>query len=52
MVMESQTRSFCYVDDLIDGMIALMDSKDGFYGPVNIGNPHEFSMRRACQKCA
>ena len=40
----SQTRSFCYVDDLIDGMIALMDSKDGFYGPVNIGNPHEFSM--------
>ena len=40
----SQTRSFCYVDDLISGMIALMDSKDGFYGPVNIGNPHEFSM--------
>ena len=35
----SQTRSFCYVSDLIDGMIALMESRDGFYGPVNIGNP-------------
>ncbi|GAB0173009.1 MAG: SDR family oxidoreductase [Helicobacter trogontum] len=40
----SQTRSFCYVDDLIDGMILLMDSRDGFFGPVNIGNPCEFSM--------
>lgn len=39
-----QTRSFCYVDDLIEGMIRLMDSRDGFYGPVNIGNPREFSM--------
>lgn len=39
-----QTRSFCYVDDLINGMIKLMDSRDGFYGPVNIGNPKEFSM--------
>lgn len=39
-----QTRSFCYVDDLINGMIKLMDSRDGFYGPVNIGNPNEFSM--------
>lgn len=45
----SQTRSFCYVDDLIDGMVALMDSKDGFYGPVNIGNPHEFSMLELAQ---
>ena len=41
----SQTRSFCYVDDLISGLIALMDSRDGFTGPVNIGNPVEFSMR-------
>ncbi|MCX2716217.1 SDR family oxidoreductase [Helicobacter sp. MIT 21-1697] len=40
----NQTRSFCYVDDLIEGMIKLMDSRDGFYGPVNIGNPREFSM--------
>lgn len=45
----SQTRSFCYVDDLISGMIALMDSRDGFYGPVNIGNPHEFSMLELAQ---
>ncbi len=40
----SQTRSFCYVDDLIDGMIRLMNSRDGFTGPVNIGNPGEFTM--------
>ncbi|RDU61022.1 UDP-glucuronic acid decarboxylase family protein [Helicobacter marmotae] len=39
-----QTRSFCYVSDLIEGMIRLMESRDGFYGPVNIGNPKEFSM--------
>jgi len=40
----SQTRSFCYVSDLIDGMIRLMNSKKGFTGPVNIGNPKEFTM--------
>jgi UDP-glucuronate decarboxylase len=40
----SQTRSFCYVDDLIDGMYRLMNSRDGFTGPVNIGNPIEFTM--------
>ncbi len=39
-----QTRSFCYVDDLIDGMIAMMNSREGFTGPVNIGNPGEFTM--------
>ncbi|TFV92351.1 SDR family oxidoreductase [Algoriphagus kandeliae] len=39
-----QTRSFCYVDDLIEGMYRLMNSKDGFTGPVNIGNPGEFTM--------
>jgi UDP-glucuronate decarboxylase len=39
-----QTRSFCYVDDLIDGMYKLMNSRDGFTGPVNIGNPGEFTM--------
>jgi UDP-glucuronate decarboxylase len=39
-----QTRSFCYVDDLIEGMIRLMQSPDDFTGPVNIGNPTEFSM--------
>ena len=40
----TQTRSFCYVDDLIDGMYKLMNSRDGFTGPVNIGNPTEFTM--------
>jgi UDP-glucuronate decarboxylase len=40
----SQTRSFCYVDDLIEGMVRLMDSPPDFTGPVNIGNPGEFSM--------
>lgn len=40
----SQTRSFCFVDDLISGMIKLMDSKDEISGPINIGNPNEFSM--------
>jgi UDP-glucuronate decarboxylase len=40
----TQTRSFCYVDDLISGMINFMDSESGFTGPVNIGNPTEFTM--------
>ncbi len=40
----SQTRSFCYVDDLVDGLIRLMASPDSIVGPVNIGNPNEFSM--------
>jgi len=39
-----QTRSFCYVDDLIEGMIRMMESRADFTGPVNIGNPGEFSM--------
>ncbi len=39
-----QTRSFCYVDDLIDGMVKLMDSPADFTGPVNIGNAEEFTM--------
>jgi UDP-glucuronate decarboxylase len=40
----SQTRSFCYVDDLIEGMVRLMQSDPAFIGPVNIGNPTEFTM--------
>lgn len=40
----SQTRSFCYVDDMIQGLIALMHSPDEFTGPVNLGNPHETSI--------
>lgn len=44
-----QTRSFCYVDDLVDGMIKMMNSRDGFTGPVNIGNPGEFTMLELAQ---
>jgi UDP-glucuronate decarboxylase len=40
----SQTRSFCYVDDLTDGLIRLMASRDSVTGPVNIGNPTEFTI--------
>ena len=40
----NQTRSFCYVDDLIKAFVAMMNSSENFYGPVNIGNPIEFSM--------
>ncbi len=40
----SQTRSFCYVDDLIDGMVRLMETPADFVGPLNMGNPAEFSM--------
>ena len=40
----SQTRSFCYVDDLVEGLIRLMESRTDFTGPVNLGNPGEFSM--------
>lgn len=39
-----QTRSFCYVDDLIDGMLAMMQTPHGVTGPVNLGNPEEFSV--------
>jgi UDP-glucuronate decarboxylase len=40
----SQTRSFGYVDDLVDGMMAMMNGPDSFVGPVNLGNPNEFTM--------
>lgn len=46
----SQTRSFMYVDDLIDGMIKMMNNKEGFVGPVNIGNPHEFTIKQLAEK--
>jgi UDP-glucuronate decarboxylase len=39
-----QTRSFCYVDDLIEALILLMDMADDFTGPINIGNPREFTI--------
>ena len=44
-----QTRSFCYVDDLVEGMIRLMNSRDGFTGPVNIGNPGEFTIKELAE---
>ena len=40
----SQTRSFCFVDDLVDGLVRMMDSPDDCTGPINMGNPGEFSM--------
>ena len=40
----TQSRSFCYVDDLIEGFVRLMDSPEGFTGPLNLGNPGEFTM--------
>ncbi|NLL62103.1 MAG: SDR family oxidoreductase [Candidatus Atribacteria bacterium] len=45
----SQTRSFCYVDDMVDGIIKMMDSPDNFVGPVNLGNPNEFSILELAQ---
>jgi UDP-glucuronate decarboxylase len=45
-----QTRSFQYVDDLIEGTVRMMNSRDGFVGPVNIGNPHEFTMLELANK--
>lgn len=46
----SQTRSFCYVDDLIQAMLAAMESPAGFTGPVNLGNPAELSMRELAER--
>jgi len=45
-----QTRSFCYVDDLIDVFILMMESPDSFTGPVNMGNPGEFTIRELAEK--
>ncbi|NCX23991.1 MAG: NAD-dependent epimerase/dehydratase family protein [Betaproteobacteria bacterium] len=46
----SQTRSFCYVDDLIEAMLRMMDSPTEFVGPVNIGNPGEFTMLELAER--
>ncbi|SDB47386.1 UDP-glucuronic acid decarboxylase family protein [Bauldia litoralis] len=46
----SQTRSFCYVDDLVDGLIRLMETPDDFVGPVNLGNPAEFTIRELAMR--
>lgn len=45
----SQTRSFCYRDDLVSGMIAMMNQDEDFIGPVNVGNPHEFTIRELAE---
>jgi len=45
----SQTRSFCYRDDLVEGMIRMMEGADEFIGPVNLGNPDEFSIRELAE---
>lgn len=45
-----QTRSFCYVDDLIEGFLRFMDTEAGFPGPVNLGNPGEFTIRQLAEK--
>lgn len=46
----SQTRSFCFVEDLVEGMYRMMNSREGFTGPVNLGNPVEFTMLELAQK--
>ena len=50
MIVGSQTRSFCYVDELIDGFIRLMATPDEFTGPVNLGNPVEFTIKELAEK--
>ncbi len=45
-----QTRSFCYIDDLIEAFVRLMGSRDDFTGPVNTGNPNEFTIRQLAEK--
>jgi len=46
----TQTRSFCYIDDLVEGLIKLMDTDDDITGPINLGNPVEFSIRELAEK--
>lgn len=46
----TQTRSFQYIDDLIEGMIRMMETEDDFTGPVNLGNPNEFSIQELAEK--
>jgi UDP-glucuronate decarboxylase len=46
----SQTRSFCFVDDLIDGMMRMMNSSDSLTGPINLGNPNEFTIKQLAEE--
>jgi UDP-glucuronate decarboxylase len=45
-----QSRSFCYVDDLVEGFIRMMNAPDSFIGPVNLGNPHEFTIKQLAEQ--
>jgi len=45
----TQTRSFCYVDDMIEGLVRMMNGPDSFVGPVNLGNPDEFSILKVAK---
>jgi UDP-glucuronate decarboxylase len=45
-----QTRSFCYVDEMVDAFMRLMNTEDDFIGPVNLGNPGEFTIRELAEK--
>lgn len=45
----SQTRSFCYVDDMINAFISMMDTESGFTGPINLGNPNEFTIKQLAE---
>jgi UDP-glucuronate decarboxylase len=46
----NQTRAFCYVDDMVDGLVRLMAAPDGVTGPINLGNPHEVSIRELAER--
>ena len=46
----AQTRSFCYIDDMVDGLMAAMETPDDFTGPVNLGNPEEISIKKLAEK--
>ena len=50
MAMGAQTRSFCFVDDLVDGLVRMMDTGSDFTGPVNLGNPGEFTIRQLAEE--
>jgi len=45
----AQTRSFCYVDDLVDGLVRLMNSEEAVIGPINLGNPDEFTIKQLAE---
>ena len=45
----SQTRSFCYRDDLLNALVKMMENESGFIGPVNVGNPDEFTIRELAE---